>query len=517
MAFLVSLLIGAQILCSLARSPPHPGPPPPPPDRLISLPCNSSSIRGPAELALNKLNEDRRKGYVLGLQRIFDVRQLQWQDTGTVYYLTLDVLETECHVLSRKSWKDCKFREAHDSVFGQCKATLYINKPWRILHLYNYDCILHPVPGSVIVRTCPDCPTPDDPTEPRFQEAATLSLAKFNEESNHTHYFNLYNVTRARSQWVVGPSNFVEYVIQETSCSKSQAVADLSKCPFLPDAKAMGVCKGSVVESRIERRKFIGADCEIFHPQVQVDAGQQTGGRKPGHRGDDESHEEDGHSEGGREGHHQGHPEGGREGHQQGHSEGGREGHRQDHSEGGRKGHRGHHDRHHHPHDRHHHRHHKNHSRDHEEHEQRPPTSGTFETSTDLGKTVGRVIVLPVSHTHVSLHSLPETEAEQLDGIPVPPQSPKPNPSLPDVHGAPDESRPLGKPMGRPGLTKPARPVTPPPFPAGFSHSDTCPGEILVFIHGLEPLLPKRPVEQPPAVAPEMSERDPKNKAKLKM
>ncbi|XP_054840035.1 fetuin-B-like [Eublepharis macularius] len=476
MAFLISLLIGIQILCSLAVSPPRREPPPPPPDRLLSPSCNSSAVKIAADLALEKLNADRREGYVLGLQRIFDVHQLRWQSTGDVFYLTLDVLETNCHILTRKSWKDCKFRPPHETVYGQCKVTFYINKPWRILHLYNYDCVLRPLPASAITKFCPDCPIPLDPSEPRYQEVATLSLAKFNAESNHVHYFNVRNVTKARSQWVVGPSDFVEYIIQETSCSKSKAVTDLSNCPFLPDETAeVGVCRGSVIDSQIERKKLTSAECEIFHKQPQVTEGEQPGKRKGGHRDGGESHEGDGDSK------------------------------------SRKNGHRDHHHQRHHPHDRRHgdhshdHAGHGDHSRDHAEHEQNPPTTDTFQIPTDLGKTVGRVKVLPLSNTRVPVDSLPEIGAEQLDGIPVPPESqqPKPNPSLPDIHGAPEGSRPLGKP----GLTKPAKPLSPPPFPAGFSDSDTCPGEILVFIYGLEPLLPKRPVEVSPTGAAEFQEK----------
>lgn len=112
-----------------------------------------------------------------------------------------------------------------------------------------------------------------------------------------------------------------------------------------------------------------------------------------------------------------------------------------------------------------------------------------------LEKTAGRVKTLPSPNTHESPRPLPEIEAEQLDGIPVPP---KPSPNLPDIHGAPEGSRPLDKP----GLTKPAAPISPPPFPAGSSQSNTCPGEILVPIFGLEPLLPKRPAELPPTGPP---------------
>lgn len=35
---------------------------------------------------------------------------------GSLFYLTLDVLETDCHVLSKKSWKDCGARVFFGSV-----------------------------------------------------------------------------------------------------------------------------------------------------------------------------------------------------------------------------------------------------------------------------------------------------------------------------------------------------------------------------------------------------------------
>lgn len=36
-------------------------------------------------------------------------------ENGIVFYLTLDVEETKCHVLSKKSYKDCEVRQDDDS------------------------------------------------------------------------------------------------------------------------------------------------------------------------------------------------------------------------------------------------------------------------------------------------------------------------------------------------------------------------------------------------------------------
>ncbi|NXS52395.1 FETUB protein, partial [Brachypteracias leptosomus] len=187
---------------------------------LLSPACDDTTVEEAADLALRKINADRDEGYVLRLYRIFSVREHPQETTGSVFYLILDVIDTECHVLSKKLWKNCKARETHSTVYGQCKAIIYMNRERNITHLNTYECTLQPVPPRYISSVCPDCPVDVCPTEPEYLEAAVESLAKFNEESEQTHYFSVLNVTRASMQWVIGPAYFVEFLIQETSCSK---------------------------------------------------------------------------------------------------------------------------------------------------------------------------------------------------------------------------------------------------------------------------------------------------------
>ncbi|XP_026547836.1 fetuin-B-like isoform X2 [Notechis scutatus] len=190
MILLISFLIGIQILDALATSPLH---------QFLYTPCNSSNVKDAAEAAINELNAHRSEGYVFRVQRIFNAEEIP-EDGNTLFYLVLDVLETECHVLSRKSWKECKIRSFYETVYGQCKVIINFNRHSDDWHLRNYECILQPVSSSAIVHICPDCPTPGDPSEANFQQTAWETLAKFNAENEHNHYFHLEKVTKARLQ-----------------------------------------------------------------------------------------------------------------------------------------------------------------------------------------------------------------------------------------------------------------------------------------------------------------------------
>ncbi|CAJ0955420.1 unnamed protein product, partial [Ranitomeya imitator] len=150
---------------------------------ITSIACNDPAVEAVADLSLRQLNANRREGSVLGLKRISNVQQQFNEENGFVFYLTMDVLETQCHVLSRELWKDCRAKPRHEAlvlsdtvrylkvsvsadtrkisdiadtdiryqyksmghqVFGQCKVIFHLNKPKRIAFLQSYDCTLSP-------------------------------------------------------------------------------------------------------------------------------------------------------------------------------------------------------------------------------------------------------------------------------------------------------------------------------------------------------------------------------------
>nr|XP_020029677.1 fetuin-B-like isoform X1 [Castor canadensis] len=268
MGLLQLLVLCTLTACYVTLSPPAPVLSP----SLLSRGCNDSDVLAFANFALQDINRDQKEGYVLRLNRVNDVWAQSQGDLGSLFYFTLDVLETDCHVLSKKAWKDCGARMFYDSVYGQCKALFFINKPKRVLYVPAYNCTLRPVSRRNIHHICPDCPrrSPVDSSDPNVLEAATESLAKYNRESPSKQY-SLIKVTKASSYWAGSIGYSVEYLIKESPCTTS---SDSSCSLQSSDSVPIALCKGSL--SKTPFKKFVTATCDFFKSQVQAAEGQTS-------------------------------------------------------------------------------------------------------------------------------------------------------------------------------------------------------------------------------------------------
>ncbi|XP_073435231.1 fetuin-B-like [Dendrobates tinctorius] len=285
------LLISAQVFLAIAgRSRGNKEP------EITSIACNDPAVEAAADLSLHQLNANRREGSVLGLKRISNVQQQFDEENGSVFYLTMDVLETECHVLSRRLWKDCRAKPNHEAAFGQCRATFQLNKPERIAHLYNYDCRLNPAPHQDL--SCASCYLSRPLNNSNIQEVAEKSLEKFNKESDYNKYFGLGNITRGARQVVAGTAFYVEFTILESTCNKSDE--DFSQCKSLDYELAhTGYCKSFAVTrwSDPTEKTVLNVTCEIFEPEAAIvkeqklNEGYNT--NKPGNDRKDSGKQED--------------------------------------------------------------------------------------------------------------------------------------------------------------------------------------------------------------------------------
>uniref|UniRef100_A0A4W4HHP0 Cystatin fetuin-B-type domain-containing protein n=1 Tax=Electrophorus electricus TaxID=8005 RepID=A0A4W4HHP0_ELEEL len=224
--------------------------------------CQEQTVMQAADEALDQINTHRTEGYIFSLNRVYDVRQEEKEGGEKHLHLTMDVLETKCHVISRRNWKSCEVKDIKDvPVFGTCEAlvTTQIN-----VTLHNFS-----FPAVAIVEICPDCPTAESLGEPIVAETANLSLQKFNKESAMTSYFALLNITAASMQWVIGPAYFVEFTIQETDCAKASADVDFTQCQPKDGMSTKGFCTGShITDDDPEIKIPIEVNCTIYKQPV---------------------------------------------------------------------------------------------------------------------------------------------------------------------------------------------------------------------------------------------------------
>ncbi|XP_061739770.1 histidine-rich glycoprotein-like [Nerophis ophidion] len=235
---------------------------------MVAESCEDALAVGAAKEALTKINQDRKEGYVFGLHRLSNAHSAKHGETGFVFYLTLDVVETNCSVLSKKDWKDCEARNTHDTpVYGQCKAAIYMNRVHRVVRLYKYNCVIRPVPAARVNAICPDCSSHINFDHAEVQETVNKSLEKFNKESGLTNTFSLLKIARATSGMAMGMYYHVEYSIQETTCTKNSDGTD-DKCPPMQCEFAhKGFCKASHFHTDTGDSNF-SVQCEIYEPEA---------------------------------------------------------------------------------------------------------------------------------------------------------------------------------------------------------------------------------------------------------
>ncbi|XP_009320014.1 PREDICTED: histidine-rich glycoprotein [Pygoscelis adeliae] len=234
-------------------------------------PADCNTVETDAGVALDLVNRHRRDGYVFGLMRVADAQELHIGNSS-VLYLTLDVLETECSVLSRRHWESCEYSDTYSMDFGQCRIITYTSQLLKKPQLYGFNCTLSPVPPDLL--ECKDCPVKVEILEvtEQHKNTAAKALEKFNSEGNHTNYFDVDKVekmTASREGHILG------FSIKETNCSKSTQQADQAlECDFLDDWHAhVGFCKARII-SDLDEPDETDISCEIYHPW-QHDYGQR--------------------------------------------------------------------------------------------------------------------------------------------------------------------------------------------------------------------------------------------------
>ncbi|XP_021249298.1 histidine-rich glycoprotein [Numida meleagris] len=233
----------------------------------VIAPTDCETIETDAGMALDLVNRHRQDGYVFGLFRVADAYKLHMENSS-VLYLTLDVLETECSVLSGRHWETCEYGDLYSMDFGQCKIITHTSQLWKKPKLYGFNCTLSPVPPDLL--ECKDCPVKIEILEvtEQHKDIAAKLLEKFNHEGNHTNYFKVDKVEKILKATASREAHILGFSIKETNCSREeqQQADEPLECEFLDEWHAhTGFCKARTV-SDPEEPNGIEINCELYHP-----------------------------------------------------------------------------------------------------------------------------------------------------------------------------------------------------------------------------------------------------------
>ncbi|XP_023699736.2 fetuin B [Paramormyrops kingsleyae] len=457
------------LLCACAHGAPK--------ERPTPASCKDPAALGAAKQAMAMINQDRKQGYVLSLNRLCNVNQMQRGPTGVVYYLTMDVLETTCHVLSKIDRDSCDVREPMMD-YGQCKAIIYINRVQREVTLHSYSCSVRPVPVSRMFEICPDCPPKVPLDGENVLETTKQALEEFNRKSGLANYFALLNVTRATAQRGIGIFDFVEFIIQETVCANNTNITEAANCKLLNCEFAhKGFCKGS--KSEVMGQKHLSVECEILEPEgAEKEKSRHLLGGEHSHAHDhDHTHDHDhkqghDHDHDHKQGHDhdhdhkQGHGHDHKQGHDHDHKQGHDHDHKQGHGHDHKQGHDHDHDHKHNHTGEHGHQHDHKHLHAHEHHHNHRD---------DAPKKTARV-------THGVVRYLPPLD------------DPTAVSSLPDQPDASEAHRPVTLPVFPDAHGSHAKEPAIPPFPDTVSPE--CPGDPAREISFIKELIDKDPLFQ---------------------
>ncbi|XP_038301378.1 histidine-rich glycoprotein isoform X1 [Canis lupus familiaris] len=233
------------------------------PSSCAVIPTDCDATESFAEKALDLINKGRRHGYLFQLLRVADAH-VDESESVAVYYLVLDVKESDCSVLSRKHWNDCKpalSARLSDIVIGQCKviATKCLNES-QYLRVNDFNCTTSSV-SSALANTKDSSILFDffEDTQP-YRTQADKALEKYKQENGDFASFKVDRLERVvRARGGERTNYYVDFSVRNCSVSHH----------FHRHHNAFGFCRADlsydIEVSDLESPKDIAINCEVFN------------------------------------------------------------------------------------------------------------------------------------------------------------------------------------------------------------------------------------------------------------
>nr|XP_005910824.1 PREDICTED: kininogen-1 isoform X2 [Bos mutus] len=183
--------------------------------------CNDQDVFKAVDAALTKYNSENKSGNQFVLYRITEVTRMDNPDT--FYSLKYQIKEGDCPFQSNKTWQDCDYKDSAQAATGECTATVAKRGNMKF-SVATQTCLITPAEGPVVTAQyeCLGCVHPISTKSPDLEPVLRYAIQYFNNNTSHSHLFDLKEVKRAQKQVVSGWNYEINYSIAQTNCSKEE-------------------------------------------------------------------------------------------------------------------------------------------------------------------------------------------------------------------------------------------------------------------------------------------------------
>ncbi|KAL1787317.1 kininogen-1 isoform X2 [Sigmodon hispidus] len=211
--------------------------------------------------AIEHFNNNTHHSHLFALE---EVKKAQRQVVaGLNFEITYSIVQTNCskeHFLRLSP--ECKSLLNGD--VGECRDNAFVDMNGKIAD-FSQNCGVYPGEdlSQLLPENCAGCPKDIPVDSPELTEALGHAITKLNTENNHSFYFKIGTVKKARSQVVGGMKYFMEFIARETECSKDSNTELKANCEAKPAGQNLN-CKANVYMRPWENKVESTVNCEAL-------------------------------------------------------------------------------------------------------------------------------------------------------------------------------------------------------------------------------------------------------------
>ncbi|KAM8875529.1 kininogen-1 isoform 2-T2 [Spinachia spinachia] len=179
--------------------------------------CDDPSVQQAVSSAVSKFNERLSTGHKLALFQILSSSKSE-NGSDSVYSLQFTSRRSDCPAESVTPWTDCDYLPLGPEPIS-CNATVYMTETEATTK--QVDCQFE----NVIIpdkARCLGCPMEIDENSEDLKLPLSVSISKYNSQSDSTHLFTLHSLGYSTRQVVAGFRFKLRFDMKKTICAKSE-------------------------------------------------------------------------------------------------------------------------------------------------------------------------------------------------------------------------------------------------------------------------------------------------------